>query len=92
MFEARIASDREQYEKVSSLAKEVFADENSRLPFIPAFYRSRTLEQEQAFLDATIPLAEAAQADEFCLQACEKQGPACLSTPTATQNNAKPSP
>jgi hypothetical protein len=77
---------------VSSLAKEVFADDSSRLPFIPAFYRTRTVEQEQAFLDTALPLAEAAQAEEFCLSACEKQGPACLSTPLPTQSSAKLSP
>jgi hypothetical protein len=65
---------------LSSLAKEVVDDENARLPFIPAFYRTRSFEEEQAFLDAAIPLAEAARAEEFCLSACDKQGPACIST------------
>lgn len=63
LFESRIASDREQYEKVTALAQEVATDNNARLPFIPAFYRTRPLEQEQTFLDTAIPRMEAARAD-----------------------------
>lgn len=63
---------------MSSLAREVFSDENSRLPFIPAFYLTRSVEQEEHFLNTAIPAAEAARADEFCLATCDKQGPSCI--------------
>ena len=79
-FEAHIASDREQYEKVTNLAREVATDSNSRLPFIPAFYRSRPIEEEQNYLETVLPKVEAARADEFCLSACRKEGPSCIST------------
>jgi hypothetical protein len=62
LFEARITSDRDQYEKVTNLVKEIYTDANSRLPFIPAFYCTRPLEEEQKFLDTVIPKVEAARA------------------------------
>jgi hypothetical protein len=62
LFEARITSDRDQYEKVTNLVKELYKDDNSRLPFIPAFYRTRPLEEERTFLNTVIPKVEAARA------------------------------
>lgn len=65
---------------MKTLVEEVRADQNSRLPYIPVFYRRRSVEEEQAILDTVVPRVEAARGEEFCLSACEKQGPSCLST------------
>lgn len=80
LFEGRISSDREQYEKLTSLVGEVYSDENSRLPLIPAFHRYRPLPAEQHFLQTTMPRLLSVRGEEFCKGECSKEGPSCYCT------------
>lgn len=84
LFEARINADREQYEKLTALVGEVYSDDNSRLPLIPAFHRYRSLPAEENFLETTLPRLASVRGDEFCRAQCSKEGPSCYRTSLPT--------
>ena len=62
------------------LMVDVMDDENSRLPYVPTFYRTMKPEVEEEFLNTTVPKVHEARGEEFCLSACAKEGQDCMST------------